>query len=193
MPLPPLHSAVGYAIYHLAPKEKHDWKEALGYMALANAADLDFIPGILVGKPDLFHHSFTHSFTAAIVAGLVVGFMANLGRKGTFLKTFALATLAYASHVVLDMLFDATYVPMFWPLTGAAFHSRLNEFRSNPVHFHSFDDFVCNRLLSLSCLKRAVKELVMVGIGTSLAFVSSEIKKRFSQPNPIFQKNSLPN
>ena len=87
MPLPLLHSVAGYTVYHTAKKED-DWKLAVSCMALANAADLDFIPGILVGNPDLFHHSFTHSFTAAAAVGLGVALFAKIWKNRGFWKNF---------------------------------------------------------------------------------------------------------
>jgi len=96
----------------------------LASVLMANVADLDFIPGILLGRPALYHHGLTHSLgaaTLASVAGALV--LARLGvapREG-----FAVCFLAYASHLVLDFFApDArppSGIPIFWPLTETYF------------------------------------------------------------------------
>src|SRR5690349_15131691 len=117
MPLPVVHSFAGYSLYRASvwKKGQSHWKTALGIMVMANLADLDFVPGLLLGKPNLFHRSFSHSFGAALVCGLGAAAVSALYRKGSFYRTFFLATAAYASHIVLDF-FTGTTHEMFWPL-----------------------------------------------------------------------------
>ena len=91
-----LHAVAGYTVYESTKKETPDWKLALTCMVLANAADLDFIPGILVGRPELFHHSFTHSFTMAAAVGIFSAAAFKLWAKRDFLKTFFVSFLAYS-------------------------------------------------------------------------------------------------
>ena len=45
------------------------WPRLLLAIVLANAADLDMIPGILVGEPNRYHHvGFSHSLLFAVAA-----------------------------------------------------------------------------------------------------------------------------
>lgn len=177
MPLPLLHAAAGYAVYHAAQKGNPDWKLAAGCILLANAADLDFIPGILVGQPDLFHHSFTHSYTAAAAAGLIIATAVQLWKKRGFLKTFLISFLAYSTHVALDALMDHGSLPLFWPLTPGKLTSRLAAFRVESIHLGGFDNFVCDRFLSLTCLKRFSTEIMTAGLGGICLFVYSKLKR----------------
>lgn len=117
MPLPIIHSYAGYSIYKLAKTEGE--KENLGlaalFMLLANLADFDVIPGMLMGNPDLFHRSFTHSLMAAVLCGSAV---AGIGRllksKISSFKLFCVSLAAYFSHVFLDA-FTGNVFFVWWP------------------------------------------------------------------------------
>jgi inner membrane protein len=93
------------------------------YLFAANAADLDFIPGLLSGEPDRYHHGISHSlgFAAlvAVVCGLVLMFRAHQARWQPFVVCFAL----WSSHIGLDYFsIDNRLpygVPLFWPLSDA--------------------------------------------------------------------------
>ena len=185
MPLPLLHAVAGYAVYHGVKKEKPDWALAASCVVLANAADLDFIPGILVGKPDLFHHSLTHSFTAAAVISLGFAAAVKLWQKRAFLKNFTISFLAYSTHILLDFS-DHSPMPLFWPLTPGKFMSRLKAFQPAQIHLGGFDNFLCDRFLSLHCLKRFTSEIITITLAGLCCFVYSEIKKKALQvPGPI--------
>lgn len=74
MPSPVGHSLADLCGYYLAPKclftERKKWL-LLGSVFIANMADLDFIPGIILGDPRLFHHEGLHSITMIVVIGLI--------------------------------------------------------------------------------------------------------------------------
>ncbi len=178
MPLPLLHAVAGYTVYHGSAKEKPDWELAVSCIVLANAADLDFIPGILAGNPDLFHHGFTHSFTAAAVAGLLFASAAKIWKKRAFLKHFLISFFAYSTHVVLDFLLDHSPLPLFWPLTQGKMISMITSFQLERIHLRGFDDFVCDRFLSLYCLKRFATEMIIIGMSALGFLIYSELKKK---------------
>ena len=81
----------------------------------AIAPDLDFLPGIIVGDPNRFHHGPTHSITAAVVFTVVIALLFRSLSKAQMLVLF----LVYAGHVLADTLardLGAPYgVPLFWP------------------------------------------------------------------------------
>ncbi len=187
MPLPLLHAVAGYGVYHASKKEKPDWELAVSCVALANAADLDFIPGILSGNPDLFHHGFTHSFTMAAVVGLVFASVAKIWKKRAFLRHFLVSFFAYSSHVVLDFLLDRSALPVFWPLTQGKLVSMITSFQLEKIHLRGFDDFVCDRFFSLSCLKRSATEIMIIGLAALTFFIYTELKKKpLRVPLPLF-------
>lgn len=53
---------MGYIIYRAArPVQAHRWRHIALYLFATNAPDLDFIPGLFLGDPDLYHHGVSHS------------------------------------------------------------------------------------------------------------------------------------
>lgn len=90
---------------------------------LGGAADLDFIPGIVLGTPGRFHHGFTHSIAFAVLTCLVVA----LYRHRERLQWGLLAGSAYMSHLLLDFVTldpsPPVGIPLLWPLLDTAFSS----------------------------------------------------------------------
>ncbi len=133
MPLPVAHSLAGVAVFKGldADGTLFAWKRLLAAVFIANAADLDMIPGIMVGEPNLYHHvGFSHSALFAIAAALSVGVVAALagkrwptvgGRWSAVAGTSVMVAALMLSHVLLDSLNrdlrPPAGVPMFWPLT----------------------------------------------------------------------------
>lgn len=133
MPLPLAHSLAGVAVYKGldADGSLFAWKRLLLAIFIANAADLDMVPGILVGEPNLYHHvGFSHSALFAVAAALLVGVVANrAGRRWPTLSPRLSAVAGTAlmvgalmlSHVLLDSLNrdfrPPAGVPMFWPVS----------------------------------------------------------------------------
>jgi inner membrane protein len=95
-------------------------------VVMANVPDLDFLPGILVGMPTLYHQGVTHSLAAAALASFVGAIvLRHLGLP--FGAAFRVGLAAYASHLALDLVGpDARLpfgIPLFWPLSDAHFLS----------------------------------------------------------------------
>ncbi len=95
------------------------WKDLALFAGLSILGDLDFLPGILAGKHDLYHHGVTHSLGAALLAGLI---MALVGwRSGRAWRWAIMGFVVYFAHVVLDAMGqDTSYpygVPLWWPLS----------------------------------------------------------------------------
>lgn len=103
--------------------------DRLGFAALlvfaANAPDLDFIPGILIGEADRFHHGPAHSLGAAVLFGLGATLIAWLCRARRPLHFGLWMALAFSSHLLLDMFSldkrPPNGVPLLWPLTDRYF------------------------------------------------------------------------
>lgn len=95
------------------------------YVVVANGPDLDFIPGLLAGAPNLYHHGISHSLGAGIlfVCGCFL-LMKLFGKKLSWTEGITLFFL-YAVHVFLDLFsMDGRPpfgVPLFWPLTESYF------------------------------------------------------------------------
>ena len=81
----------------------------------AIAPDLDFLPGMLLGDPNRFHHGPTHSIAAAGVFTVVLTLIFRSLSKVQIFVIFAV----YLGHVLADSLaadLGAPYgVPLLWP------------------------------------------------------------------------------
>jgi inner membrane protein len=129
MPSPIGHSLAGLAMYQIAPRfgGLARWQVVLTYCFVANAADLDFIPGLLLGQPNRFHHRLSHSIGAALIFVLIASLLLRwLERQPRWRDALILLSL-YVSHVFLDYFSKDTGapigVPMFWPLSNSYFIS----------------------------------------------------------------------
>ena len=132
MPLPVAHSLASGIIYSSADADGSlfTWRRLLLAIFIANAPDLDFLPGLLIGEPNRFHHGPTHSLAmVVVVAGIAAGVAALGARRsmrgriearavaGTALMVGAL----WLSHILLDAFTDDLLgpfgVPLLWPFS----------------------------------------------------------------------------
>jgi inner membrane protein len=120
------HALAGWIGYQLGSCHRPgaaSWCDLALCLAAANLADADFLPGLLLGTPDRFHHGVSHSFGAAVlVATAVWGW--GWWRAGR--RPAARALLVgglYLSHVLIDwMTIDGRPpigVPFFWPCSDS--------------------------------------------------------------------------
>lgn len=135
------HSLAGYVIasYRERSLKPYDIKNLFFYIFMANAPDLDFIPGMLVGQPNLYHHGISHSLGAGILVAALVAFLIGIKRKGRLKRDFFYLLTIYVSHLLLDLISidgrPLLGIPFFWPLSEAylmlpllppVLHSELN-------------------------------------------------------------------
>jgi membrane-bound metal-dependent hydrolase YbcI (DUF457 family) len=136
------HAAAGYLVYEAArPSGAHRPGLLAGAVVLANAADLDFVPGILAGNPDLVHRGVTHTLGATLLVMLAFALAARVGRwRWGAARAAAFAGAAYGTHLVLDYI-TADVVPphgarFLWPFSNAyylAAHPLLGEIVIDPA------------------------------------------------------------
>lgn len=92
---------------------------------LASLPDIDYLPGILAGDLNAYHHLATHSILwLALVAG--GGLLLLAGFTGTVRGRMAGWVIAcLGSHLLLDMLTadgrPPYGIPLAWPVSDAAF------------------------------------------------------------------------
>jgi len=122
------------------PTSKVSWMLLAYCIFCANAADLDFLPGILAGQPSLSHHGLTHSFSFGLIfvllacaALLVLGWV----KKSQLSRFFIMGYTSYISHLFLDFVTlddGSPYgIPLFWPFSESYLTSPFYVF-SNVVH-----------------------------------------------------------
>lgn len=95
-------------------------KDVVFFAGVGMLADLDFIPGLILGQGSSWHRGVSHSITAAAAAGLLAWLWARRKPGGGWLALGALA--AYLSHIALDYLNVDTRppfgIPLLWPFSG---------------------------------------------------------------------------
>lgn len=134
MPLPVSHSLAGVGLFVAGDRAPAapGWSRLALAVVIANAPDLDLVPGLLLGDPNRYHHGATHSLVTAVVLGLLVAGAVALGARAwptrfgarhAALATGVMVAMLWGSHVLLDALTHDPSpphgVPMFWPLSDA--------------------------------------------------------------------------
>ena len=127
------HATAGYLAYEaLRPAGPHRPALLAGAVLMANAPDLDFLPGILIGEPALYHRGVTHTVGALLVVSVAAWAVARILRSRSAWWWGLGAAAAYGSHLLVDwMTVDAVPpagIRMLWPLTGAWLHAPFNLF-----------------------------------------------------------------
>ena len=122
MATPIAHSLFGLACVRLGNTHWRApaWRWYLFAIVAANAPDLDFIPGLLVGDINRFHQGPTHSLTAALLFG-VFATLAARWLQSKPLHVGILGTALYSSHLLLDFFCrdgrPPFGQPLLWPFT----------------------------------------------------------------------------
>jgi inner membrane protein len=127
------HSLAGFAVssFFVQPTHRHRISLLALVVVMANAPDLDFIPGILIGKPALYHHGITHSLGLAVLISLAAATIMRID-KISLAGRFRICFLAYVSHLVLDLFGpDERFpygIPLLWPVGSKYFISPVQLF-----------------------------------------------------------------
>lgn len=118
MPSPIVHAVAGLVLAKVLPLEEpkshqlRQWKLPLFYgVFVATAADLDFVPQILLGGN--FHRGLSHSLLFAIVFGAISAGIASGWWKTSYRKLMIWSWVLYGSHLILDY-FSAGRGIKFW-------------------------------------------------------------------------------
>jgi inner membrane protein len=129
MPSPVGHSLAGLIAYQIAPEiDGLARRQVIAwYLLAANAPDLDFLPGLMAGDPNRFHHGVSHSSGLALLFAIAVSLLLRLRQREWRWKQFFVFLGLYLSHLILDYLSEDSSppygVPLFWPASRAYFMS----------------------------------------------------------------------
>ena len=121
------HSLVGLAVYGFQgrPLARPDYEQMFVFIVIANLPDVDFLPGLIAGTPNLYHHGASHSLGAALIVASGLAGLAYIAKKSYPLRNFVLFWGLYMSHVLVDFLCHdgrpPAGVPLLWPFTNAYF------------------------------------------------------------------------
>ncbi|MGD9124507.1 MAG: metal-dependent hydrolase [Desulfarculaceae bacterium] len=114
------------------------WRDVVVFAAVAQAPDLDFLPGLILGQPEAFHHGVSHSAGFALLAGLIMAWVFR--KQGQAWRWGLISALVYFAQVGLDALTadsSSPYgVPLWWPISGEyvmASHPIFMDVRRQPL------------------------------------------------------------
>ncbi len=123
------HGLLGVVVYLLGTQRTGSdrWVPLLTLTLFAAVApDLDFLPGLLVGKPALYHQGISHSLIFAVFAAALCAIFPRR-TKVSRAALFGLVFFAYVSHLFLDFFGPDTRppygIPIFWPVNDVYFQS----------------------------------------------------------------------
>jgi len=165
MPLPVGHSLAGYCLHETNGLAffKKPWQTLLFFAVLANLPDIDFLPGFLLGNPNMFHHGIVHSLGTAVLVG-ALGAWYFSRENGRFWAYFAIIAGVFYSHLVLDFFNDDGTPPigvmLFWPLSAESFQSPWVLFLS--VEKSSDSSTFFRSLMTLHNAQVALRELLVM-------------------------------
>ena len=131
MPTPVGHTMIGVALGcgafmprgKLKAGFKALWEQRAAFfviLLMANLPDIDYLPGVLMGEINAFHHWYTHTLGWVVAVAAATWLLwRRANRLGWAM--FVLVLAALASHLVAD-LFSADSRPPYgimalWPLT----------------------------------------------------------------------------
>lgn len=116
------HSLFGIGAQLLIPSRQ----SKINYMGLlfvifsANVPDLDFLPGLIIGDMNRYHHGISHSIGGAFIYALIVWFLGRF-MDWNYWRLSLTAALAYCSHLIADYWAEdggAPFgAPFLWPLS----------------------------------------------------------------------------
>jgi membrane-bound metal-dependent hydrolase YbcI (DUF457 family) len=126
------HTAAGYLAYEaVRPAGPHRLGLLAAAVLLANAPDLDFLPGFVVGSPGAYHRGVTHTVAAAVAVGALVWVAGRL--RGWPARVGLWAGAVYGSHLVLDFFTIDARAPhgarFLWPMSERYFLSPVTVLR----------------------------------------------------------------
>lgn len=186
MSLPVLHSFAGFGLcktLQAGKKEADKWSLIIFCMIMANAPDLDFIPGVLVHDAASFHRGPSHSFAGAFLGGAIAGLLFAAWKKLPKIQTVFVSVSCYLSHILLDLTGQSPKgLQILWPFSTHRFHGPFTDFSidlsQSPLDqatgFWSF----AQAFFSGSCMHTMLMELAIV---FACWFASSIVTNRKQQ------------
>ena len=135
MPSPVGHALIGLTAANVVLKRK--LYESVVWMLFvifaANAADLDFLPGWILGDINRFHHGISHSIGIAFIFASLCAITARMFTRQCKL-VFLLALILYLSHLLADYLgvdvVEPYGAPFLWPFSHEYFLAPVQLFQA---------------------------------------------------------------
>ncbi len=132
MPSPVGHSLLGLALAagFVLPRAtfvRRHLPELSLLLVAANLPDVDYVPGLLAGELNKYHHLHTHTLGWVVATSLVLWWVWKRIRPEADVKILLLLFAAGSSHLVADLLTADTRAPYgimaLWPFSSTYFIS----------------------------------------------------------------------
>ncbi|EKD26214.1 MAG: hypothetical protein ACD_79C01304G0003 [uncultured bacterium] len=181
MPLPVAHSIAGYILqdtrkFSFLAKE---WNNLLFLVLVSNIPDIDFLPGLLIGAPNLFHHGISHSLGFSLFFGFLISFFVPHNNKSKYFTNALLLSLVCYSHVILDYFTTDERPPygvmLFWPFDSTYYIAAQTIFIKALRSESSFDFF--QSLVNENNFRAIVREILIMGIFVALTKFAKKLFK----------------
>jgi len=154
------------------------WMPAL--CVLSVLPDLDFLPGILIGRPNVFHHGWTHSIVFCLAAAALIAAGLSAAGKPRPAATAGLCLLVLLSHLALDCLSKDRLPPrglqLFWPFSERYVMSPIAVFLD--VNKGVDNGTFLLRLATFHNVKTMLLETVLLGPLAAWAWFGNRRRKR---------------
>ncbi len=163
MPTPAGHTLAALAAGTWSrPLSRHSLADPWLWLAIlsANAADLDFLPGVVLGNESLFHRGASHSIGGAMLFGAAVFALALVlsGSGRTASRALLLSAGLYGGHLLLDFFGRDPGPPygiqLFWPLSVHYYPAPAEVFPH--LDRHPFDLSVVRRAVPVVAVEAAL-------------------------------------
>jgi inner membrane protein len=139
MPSPIAHLAVGYVAYRIIrpkkPPERSEYQHHLATLPALTAslglsllADIDVVPGVLLGDFGRFHNTVTNSIFVGFGFAALIGAVGRLTGWYRWRSAFWLTLISYLLHIFMDYSTGGRGVMLFWPFSAERYTSPLRLF-----------------------------------------------------------------
>lgn len=177
MPSPVAHTLAGMTICSATAKRK-SVAAVFAAIFLANLPDLDFLPGLLAGNANLYHHAETHSLGAMILVVLLVAGLAKACGDNPA-RWAIIAALAYGSHLLLDFFTVDTRqpygIPLLWPFATTYVMSPVSVFLD--IRRSADPSLFWRSLFSTHNVVAALREFLLLGV-PFVVVVARDLRRR---------------
>jgi inner membrane protein len=182
---PIAYSLAGYTVNSFFATAHNRLSLILLCIFMANAADLDFLPGILIGNPPLYHRGITHSLMFAFIVSIGIAGAYSIIRKKPFLTMFSLCFISYLTHLVIDFFgpYDSHHDPvrgllLFWPISGERFISPIPVFVGT-YHNASSSPTILRWIESILSLPNLIAIIREIGLIMPFVFLGYLYRRRY--------------
>jgi inner membrane protein len=166
MPSPVGHEIAGLLIFDLL-RNLADVGRRVKTLSLcllvAILPDFDFIPGIIEGEPNKYHHGSSHSIFIGLTITLILTLMFYFRDKFWIYMTLFFSI--YLSHLVLDLFsLDQSYpygLKLLWPFSTEYFISPQSVF-ADIRRVNSNTEFVPSLIFNSHNLMAVLREVVIL-------------------------------